>query len=75
MNWLIATEQEYNDAGITFAPTARRFMLDTYDGEVEVILQHVNIHEHDLGTIARKMANGILTDEELQYVLPVEVGE
>jgi len=76
LNWILATEQEYTDAHITPQPTATRFMLDTPQGQKEVILQHVDIHAEDFEILVRKMPSGnFLSDASLQYLLPSEEEE
>jgi hypothetical protein len=73
LNWILATEQEYADAHITPQTTATRFMLDTPQGEQEVIAQHVDIHAEDFEILVRKMPSGnFLSDASLQYLLPRE---
>jgi hypothetical protein len=76
LNWILATEQEYTDAHITPQPTATRFILDTPQGEQEVILQHVDIHAEDFEILVRKMpSDNFLSDASLQYLLPRETEE
>lgn len=73
LNWVIGTETEWGHAQITPPITARRFMLDTPQGQQEVILQHVDIHADNFGQLVRGIPSvNFLSDSELQMILPVE---
>lgn len=75
LNWILATEQEYTDAGYTPSPSERRWTIDTPNGKVEVILTHIQsvLEMADYESFVRKMPVGnYLSNESLQYVLPNE---
>ena len=73
LNWILATQEDFDNAHITPPPTARRFMLDTPQGETEVVLQHVDIHAEDFEVLVRKMpSDNFLSSASLQYLLPTE---
>ena len=73
LNWILATLSEFENAHITPPEGARRFTIDTPQGETEVILQHVDIHADTFEILVRKMpSDNFLSSASLQYLLPTE---
>ena len=75
LNFIIATNKEWENAGYTPIAGALKFMIDTQEGQVEVILQHVQdvMQLDDYETFVRKMPVGnIVSQTTLEYLLPIE---
>ena len=76
LNWILAELSEYEQAGITPSPHERRWTMDTPQGAKEVILMHIQsvIGLPEYEVFVRKMpVQKYLSNDSLQYVLPVEV--
>ena len=77
MKWVIATQDEYDRAGITVPSGARRFNIDTPNGEQEVILQHIELQtmsDEDYERVCNIIPQGnFVGSATLEYLLPVEV--
>lgn len=75
LNWVLATESEYIEAGITPSPYERRWVMDTPNGAQEVILTHIQqyIGLPEYEVFVRKMpTSNYLSNDSLQYILPTE---
>lgn len=79
LKWVIGTQSEWDKAGISVPPYARRFVIDGADGPQEVILQHLEpLIQTDTGyeSLCNTMGPGsFISDATLKMIMPEEPTE
>ena len=75
LNWILATQLDYDKAEAAVSPYDRRIELDTPNGKMEFVLQHVNLLSDVFENLVHKMSSDcFLSDTSLQRLLPVDGG-
>ena len=74
LNWIVATEEQYQAVNITLSPYARRFVIGTPSGDMEFIIEHVDNQSDKFEEIVHLLpVDCFMSDTTLQMILPVEV--